>query len=161
MLGVEQVLIQDWYQQYPDNPVGNIAFGPDGDLYAAAGDGASASFVDIGQTEPSGQDPSGEGGALRSQRLQIPANPITLDGSVVRVQPNTGQPLPGNTSMSVGTPTVDANGVKYYPVISAFQGSQPLTVRVLEPTNPAPGPAAPILVCAAHRSWPHEPQLPL
>ena len=139
MTGVEQILIQDWYQQYPDNPVGNIAFGPDGALYAAAGDGASASFVDTGQTEPTGQDPPGEGGALRSQRLQIPFNPITLDGSVVRVQPNTGQPLPQNTSMIVGTPTVDGNGVKYYPVTSAFQGAQQLTVRVLEPTNPVSG----------------------
>src|ERR1700676_1003214 len=41
--------------------------------------------------------------------------------------------------MSVGTPTVDANGVKYYPVGSAYQGSQQQIIRVLEPTNPPPG----------------------
>src|SRR5215472_12561899 len=139
MTGQEQVLIQDWYQHYPDNPVGNIAFGPDGALYAAAGDGASASFVDIGQTDSPSPDPPGEGGALRSQDLRTPADPVTLDGSVIRIQPATGQPLPENTSMSVGTPTVDANGVKHYPVTSLLQGSQTLTVRVLEPTNPAPG----------------------
>ena len=44
----------------------------------------------------------------------------------------------GHIPMSVGTPTVDANGVKYYPVISVYQGSQQI-IRVLQPTNPAPG----------------------
>ncbi len=43
------------------------------------------------------------------------------------------------SSMVVGTPTTDANGVKYYPVTSVYQGSQPQTIRVLEPDNPAPG----------------------
>ena len=45
----------------------------------------------------------------------------------------------GNVPMSVGTPTVDANGVKYYPVKSIYQGSQQQIIRVLEPTNPPPG----------------------
>jgi hypothetical protein len=38
-----------------------------------------------------------------------------------------------------GAPTVDGNGVKSYPVTSIYQGPQPHIVRVLEPTNPAPG----------------------
>ena len=41
--------------------------------------------------------------------------------------------------MSVGTPTVDANGVQYYPVKSIYQGSQQQIIRVLQPTNPPPG----------------------
>jgi hypothetical protein len=41
--------------------------------------------------------------------------------------------------MIVGTPTVDANGVKYYPVTSAYQGSQQQIIRVLEPSNPVAG----------------------
>lgn len=45
----------------------------------------------------------------------------------------------GGSSMTVGTPTIDANGVKYYPVTSVYQGSQQQTVRVLEPTNPVQG----------------------
>ena len=44
----------------------------------------------------------------------------------------------GHVPMSVGTPTVDANGVKYYPVTSVYQGF-PQTIRVLEPTSPPPG----------------------
>ncbi len=42
-------------------------------------------------------------------------------------------------SMTVGAPTVDSNGVKSYVVTSTFQGPQSMTVRVLEPTSPAPG----------------------
>ena len=42
-------------------------------------------------------------------------------------------------SMTVGAPTVDANGVESYVVTSTFQGPQSMTVRVLEPTSPAPG----------------------
>jgi len=45
----------------------------------------------------------------------------------------------GHVPMSVGTPTVDTNGVKYYPVKSIYQGSQQQIIRVLEPTNPPPG----------------------
>ncbi len=50
-------------------------------------------------------------------------------------------PLRGQSTstMTVGSPTVDANGVKYYPVTSVYQGSQPQTIRVLQPTNPPPG----------------------
>jgi S-formylglutathione hydrolase FrmB len=40
--------------------------------------------------------------------------------------------------MTVGTPTVDANGVKYYPVTSVYQGFLQI-IRVLQPTNPASG----------------------
>src|SRR5581483_980278 len=40
---------------------------------------------------------------------------------------------------TVGTPTVDANGVLYYPVSSIYQGLQPQTVRVMKPANPAAG----------------------
>ena len=139
MTGTEQVLVEDWYQQYPGQSVGNLAFGPDGALYASAGDGASSSFVDLGQTDSASPDPPNEGGALRSQDLRTPADPVTLDGSIIRIHPDTGLPVRENTSMTVGTPTVDANGVKSYLVTSTFQGSQPLTVRVLEPTNPPLG----------------------
>ena len=43
------------------------------------------------------------------------------------------------STMTVGTPTTDANGVMYYPVTSVYQDSQPQTIRVLKPTNPAAG----------------------
>ena len=43
------------------------------------------------------------------------------------------------STMTVGSPTTDANGVEYYPVTSVYQDSEPQTIRVLEPTNPTPG----------------------
>ena len=115
------------------------SFGPDGALYASAGDGASATAVDFGQNGNPDNDPINEGGALRSQDLESPADRVTLDGAIVRLDPNTGTPLPRTTSMVVGPATVDANGVKSYPVTSAYQGSVPTIVRVLEPTAPAAG----------------------
>ena len=139
MIGTEQVLVEDWFQRYPGQPVGGLAFGPDGALYASAGDGAGSTFVDLGQGLSPSPDPPSEGGALRSQDLRTPADPVALSGTVIRVHPDTGGPVRQTTSMLVGTPTVDANGVKSYPATSVFQGPQPTIVRVLEPTNPAPG----------------------
>ena len=139
MTGAEQVLVEDWYQQYPGQSVGNLAFGPDGALYAAAGDGASSTFVDSAKQIVRAPILRTREGLCAAKTSARPADPVTLDGSIIRIHPDTGQPVRENTSMTVGTPTVDANGVKSYLVTSVFQGSQPLTVRVLEPTNPAPG----------------------
>ncbi len=137
--GPEEVLVEDWFQQYPGQSVGALAFGPDGALYASAGDGASSVAVDTGQNGNPGGDPINEGGALRSQDLTSPPDPVGLDGAVIRVNPDTGQPLPRSTSMTVGAPTTDANGVKSYVVTSVFQGATPTVVRVLEPSNPVAG----------------------
>jgi hypothetical protein len=41
--------------------------------------------------------------------------------------------------MIVGLPTTDLNGVKYYSAVSDYQGNQPVILRTLAPTNPAPG----------------------
>ena len=49
MTGPEQVLVEDWCQQYPSHSVGTVEFGPDGALYASGGDGASFTFADYGQ----------------------------------------------------------------------------------------------------------------
>lgn len=58
------------------------------------------------------------------------------DAFSVRAQSDSAPPT---TSMTVGTPTTDANGVKYYPVTSVYQGSQQQIIRVLQPTNPVLG----------------------
>jgi glucose/arabinose dehydrogenase len=104
MTGSEQVLVEDWCQQYPSHSIGTVEFGPDGNLYASGGDGASFNFADWGQDgsplNPCGDPPGGvgatlapptaEGGALRSQDLRTGGDPVSLDGSIIRVDPATG-----------------------------------------------------------------------
>ncbi len=106
----ESVLIEDWCQQYPSHSIGSLAFGADGALYVSGGDGASFNFADWGQDgnplNPCGDPPGGvgatltppsaEGGALRSQDLRTMTDPVSLDGSVLRVDPNTGAGMPDN-----------------------------------------------------------------
>jgi glucose/arabinose dehydrogenase len=110
MTGSEQVLVEDWCQQYPSHSVGSVEFGRSGALYASAGDGASFNFTDWGQDgdplNPCGDPPGGagaalspptaEGGALRSQDLRTSGDPVSLDGTVIRVDPATGAGLPTN-----------------------------------------------------------------
>ena len=78
--GAEQVLINDWCQQFPSHSIGTVTFGPDGALYVSGGDGASFNFADYGQAGGSlsgtptpvnpCNDPASEGGALRSQDIR-------------------------------------------------------------------------------------------
>lgn len=113
----EKVLINDWCQQYPSHSVGDVAFGADGALYMSAGDGAYWGTTDYGQDgnplNPCGDPPAGvggtqtiptaEGGALRSQDMRTSGDPLGLDGSLIRVNPDTGRPipdLPGETNQS-------------------------------------------------------------
>lgn len=104
----ELPLITDWCQQYPSHSIGTVTFGPDGALYVGGGDGASFNFADYGQVgnpcadppSPAGTNltaPTARGGALRSQSVRRPAGePVTLDGTVLRVNPDTGAGMPGN-----------------------------------------------------------------
>jgi glucose/arabinose dehydrogenase len=96
---LEDVLVEGWCQQYSSHSIGDLQFGPEGALYASGGDGASFSHVDSGQLgEPSNPcgDPPSEGGALRAQDVRTPADPTGLNGSVIRIDPETGKGLPGN-----------------------------------------------------------------
>ena len=67
MTGDEQVLVEDWCQQYPVHTGGGLGFGADGYLYFTGGDGSTATFWDYGQTgtpsNPCG-DPPGTIGSL-------------------------------------------------------------------------------------------------
>ncbi len=101
--GSEQVMIEDWCQQYPSHSIGSLAFGPDGQLYASGGDGASFNWVDFGQgggLVNRCADPPNEGGALRSQDMRttsdLTADPVTLDGTVIRIDPSTAAGSAGN-----------------------------------------------------------------
>ena len=128
LVGTEKVLIQgNWCQQFPSHSVGTLAFGPDGALYVSAGDGASFAVADYGQRgghsgsptpkNPCGDPPapvggnqtppSAEGGALRSQDLRTMSDPVTYDGAILRLNPDTGQAMSTNPLFG-GDPADDA-----------------------------------------------------
>jgi glucose/arabinose dehydrogenase len=116
MTGTEQVLIEDWCQQFPSHSIGDLGFGPDGALYVSGGDGASFNNVDYGQygnpyagdvANPCGDPPAGvggtespptaEGGSLRRQSLRCASGePVEPNGAILRVDPATGAALPTN-----------------------------------------------------------------
>ncbi len=103
--GTETVLIDDFCQQYPSHSIGTIDFGPDGMLYLSAGDGASFTFADYGQVANSCGDPAGDGGALRSQSFnRTGGQPVSLDGTILRVNPDTGDAAAGNPAIGDPNP---------------------------------------------------------
>jgi glucose/arabinose dehydrogenase len=101
---LELQLLEDWCQQFSSHSIGDLRFGPEGALYAGGGDGASFTGADFGQLgeppNPCGDPPGGfgvvleppgaEGGSLRSQSL------ANLDGTIVRVDPDSGEAWPDN-----------------------------------------------------------------
>ncbi|MBN1529109.1 MAG: PQQ-dependent sugar dehydrogenase, partial [Thermoleophilaceae bacterium] len=115
--GSEQVLVEDWCQQFPSHSIGTVTFGSDGALYAGAGDGASFNEADYGQrgvpvnpcADPPGgtiSPPAAEGGALRSQDARTSGDPQTLDGSIIRVNPDTGAALADNPNAASSDPNL-------------------------------------------------------
>jgi PKD repeat protein len=133
MTGSEQVLVEDWCQQYPSHSIGTVEFGADGALYASGGDGASFNFADWGQDgsplnpcgDPPGPPgtalapPTAEGGALRSQDLRTSGDPATLDGSIIRVNPATGAGLPDNPLAA--SPDANARRIIAYGLRNPFR----------------------------------------
>jgi len=123
--GPEQVLVEGWCQQFPSHSVGAVEFGPDGMLYATGGEGANFSYADYGQAsggcvDPGGGSPPGaEGGALRSQDLRTPADPVGLSGSLIRVNPSTGAGAAGNPL--AGSSDLNARRILAYGMRNPFR----------------------------------------
>jgi glucose/arabinose dehydrogenase len=141
MTGSEQVLVEDWCQQFPSHSIGTLLFGRDGKLYVSGGDGASFNNVDYGQygatyagdranpcadpPAPAGTaltPPSAEGGALRSQSVRRTDGPATLNGAVLRLDPDTGQGLPDNPFAASSDP--NARRIVAYGLRNPFRITQ-------------------------------------
>ena len=105
--GPEQILIEDWCQQYDSHSIGTLAFGPEGALYIGGGDGASYNEVDYGQNGNPCGDPLKEGGALRSQDIVHHGDTTGMNGSILRVDPATGDAWPGNPLSGNADPSDD------------------------------------------------------
>ena len=130
--GEEEVLLEDWCQQYPSHSTGAVDFGLDEKLYVSGGDGASFNAADWGQfggtvpvqgspgtfytpANPCADPPfplgtpqtkpTARGGALRSQTPRRPPGEARLlNGAILRVDPATGDPLPDNPLFSSSDP---------------------------------------------------------
>jgi glucose/arabinose dehydrogenase len=123
MTGEETILIENWCQQFQSHSVGTLRFGPDGALYAGAGDGASYTIADFGQRgypdpNPCGDPPAGpggeqepatsQGGSLRAQNLGLAGyGRASLDGKIIRIDPLTGAAAPGNPLAGSTVPWAD------------------------------------------------------
>jgi glucose/arabinose dehydrogenase len=112
----EQVLIEDWCQTNASHSIGDIAFDRHRMLLVSAGEGADYSAVDIGD---SGDPPNlcadqlSEGGALRAQDALDDDDPVGLDGSIARIDPDTGAAAPGNgVAGAGGDPRIAAFGMR-------------------------------------------------
>lgn len=125
--GTEEVLIQDWCQQFPSHSVGALRFGPDGMLYVSGGEGGGFISADWGQfggspgspvpRNPCGDPPGGigaemtrptaEGGSLRAQQARTARPTMGAGGAVIRVDPSTGHAAPGNPLIGSPTPGAD------------------------------------------------------
>jgi glucose/arabinose dehydrogenase len=112
----EKPLVEGWCQQFSSHSIGALGFGPEGALFASGGEGASFVSSDYGQfgwphknqcgDPPGGEGltpPGAEGGSLRSQDLLTPFNPLNpsadptgLSGTLIRIDPETGEGWPGN-----------------------------------------------------------------
>ena len=131
--GTESVLVEGWGQQYPGHSMDTVMFGPDGALYASAGDGASFTFADYGQDgnplNPLGDPPVGigglqtppraEGGATRSQSLRRVSGPAVLTGTLIRIDPFTGAGLSDNPLFS--SPDLNARRIVGYGFRNPFR----------------------------------------
>jgi glucose/arabinose dehydrogenase len=95
----QEVLINSWCQQKLSHSIGDIEFDSSGALLMSGGEGASWSTPDFGQLENPCDDPPNEGGSLRSQDVrtaQTASDPTDYSGTLIRVDPDTGQALPDN-----------------------------------------------------------------
>ena len=105
----EKSLVEGWCQQYSSHSVGDLGFGPEGALYASGGEGASftspttASSAGRRRTSAATLRRGGSADAAERRRWLAalagpphPGRPDRLNGTVIRIDPDTGEGLPGN-----------------------------------------------------------------
>lgn len=135
------VLIRDdWCGEYQSHSIGTLAFDSQGRLYVGGGDGADFNNPDYGQATPGGSilpwnecgDPPGpkdsalsaptaEGGALRSQDYRTSADPLGLSGTIIRIDPENGNGVPGNPAYNPADPDSNESRLLAYGLRNPFR----------------------------------------
>ena len=134
MVGAPQTLVDDrWCFQFSGHSAGSVEMLSDGSLVLTAGEGASFNGVDYGQfggvqqfppvpdltpRNPCGDPPggvgvansptTGQGGSLRAQDVLTDGDPVGWDSALVRINADTGEPMPDNPLVGSGTTDDDA-----------------------------------------------------
>jgi glucose/arabinose dehydrogenase len=92
----QQVLVQSWCQQFNSHSMGDLAFDSTGALLVSGGEGANYAEADYGQFANPCGDPPNEGGSLRAQDVRTSGDQTDYSGSIIRIDPATGEALPTN-----------------------------------------------------------------
>lgn len=114
-----QTLVAGWCQQVTAHSMGDLKFDPEGALLVSGGDGAVFATPDYGQFGNPCGDPPREGGSLRSQDLGSAADPTGYNGSVIRIDPETGEPWPDNPL--IGGADAEARRIVAYGLRNPFR----------------------------------------
>ena len=92
----QQVLVQSWCQQFNSHSMGDLEFDSDGALLVSGGEGANYAESDYGQFSNPCGDPANAGGSLRAQDVRETGDQTDYSGSIIRIDPATGEALPDN-----------------------------------------------------------------
>lgn len=128
MTGAPQTIVDNrWCYQFASHGVGDLEFLDDGTMVASSGEGAYWVGADYGQfggqqlfppvanltpRNPCGDPPSGvggamnpvtaEGGSFRAQDLITESDPVWWNGSIIRIDPDTGAAPDDNPLVGIG-----------------------------------------------------------
>jgi len=93
LTGVSQVtqFVDNWCVSSANHATGDLQFGPEGALYMSAG-----SFASSGQFNSDCNEPFQQGGSLKSQDFSTPGDHLWYNGTMIRLDPISGAPWPGN-----------------------------------------------------------------
>ena len=108
--GSELPLLTAGCFQFDSHSSGDVVFGPDGKLYASAGDGASYRGTDYGQANNPCGDPARRGRRRCAPRTpRTTADPLGIGGTIFRLDPDAGlTPVARPPPASGWSPTASA-----------------------------------------------------
>jgi glucose/arabinose dehydrogenase len=115
----QQQLVQSWCQQFNSHSMGDLEFDSDGALLVSGGEGANYAESDYGQFSNPCGDPANAGGSLRAQDVREGGDPTDYSGSVIRIDPATGEALPDNPLF--GSSDVRARRILAYGLRNPFR----------------------------------------